>query len=560
MEKSYGEIEEDEIFKDHMIKDRSTVSKSRIRIAIGSFLEYLKTKHDLDLTPSGLVDYCEPDDGKERKKRIRRMENYWQGYITWLSNEYQNQYTRSTQKPISVNTIKGYAQEVKSFLKDQYIDLPRAVFPRKLKGTVTKQANEKMPIRKTEMRLLVGSLSANVYKAMVLVQYQSGIDSDTLAYLKYGDIKKGLEGGQCPIMLNLRRHKTNTVFKTFIGYDAIQAINTYLEERRLPRSVCRNHEGKKYSWIAKMNICPKCKGVISREIPEIKDSDYLFVSFRRGKPESMKTHYRKKIREAAITCGLLTNERLEESDFSPVRSHGLRAAFSSIMRNEGMPEKMVTYMMGHCDTHRYSYLNLTDEELREMYSKHMKAVSISEESDKSLLQTEINELKTITNTQQEILMSQQEDSEKMAELLDMNWKTAEFEISRYRRRMEKNEEIIDRLLPTMLVLPELFDGSKFEDVLMKRARERYEDEFFSTQIDRIREEIGLKNIDTEEDQQEYFTNELQKYVKSKLDNDDRLLKTLIFSEKYRKEKEVSNNGKNKKKTNKGNDSTRRNSF
>ena len=491
--KSYPEIEKDQAFKDYHIKQRSDQTKARSRLAIGSFLEFLATKHDQVFTPSELIEYFEIDDRKERKKRIRRMENYWQGYISWLQSEYHNAQSKKG-KPVSENTVKAYASEIKTFLGDSDIELKRATFPQSLKGMVGRQNNEKMSIRKPEMRKLVNALSSNIYKAMLLVQYQSGMDSQTLVNLKYGDVKRGLENGDCPIMLKLKRQKTNTPFKTFIGYDAIDFINAFLKERRLPRSVCRAHK-RKYSWVAKINKCPKCGGAMSREIPEIKDSDYLFTGFRGGNPNSTQTHYRVKIREAAVSCGLVTTEELEVADFSPIRSHGLRASFSSIMTNSGMPEAMVNFMMGHSDRYGGAYLKMTDEELTEMYSAHMMAVSISEESDMTSFETELADLRKTVVGQQ--LMIQ--------EMADVS-----------NTLRSSDGKILDLLLDRMVQkAPELVDDPVLLEIRDVRSRNKVWDDFIKDEGARVYNREGEGKELSREDFDEFVKKQFNAYLRKR---------------------------------------------
>ena len=234
---------------------------------------------------------------------------------------------------------------------------------------------------------------------------------------------------------------------------------------------------------------------MSREIPEIKESDYLFTGFRGGNPNSTQTHYRVKIREAAVSCGLVTTEELEVADFSPIRSHGLRASFSSIMTNSGMPEAMVNFMMGHSDRYGGAYLKMTDEELTEMYSAHMMAVSISEESDMTSFETELADLRKTVVGQQ--LMIQ--------EMADVS-----------NTLRSSDGKILDLLLDRMVQkAPELVDDPVLLEIRDVRSRNKVWDDFIKDEGARVYNREGEGKELSREDFDEFVKKQFNAYLRKR---------------------------------------------
>ena len=89
-----------------------------------------------------------------------------------------------------------------------------------------------MIVGSEQVRVLVEHARSPRDRALVLVNFQGGLDASTLCSIKYGDIAEGLAKNEHPLKLELQRPKTGTDFYTFLGHDAIEALKAYIADMK----------------------------------------------------------------------------------------------------------------------------------------------------------------------------------------------------------------------------------------------------------------------------------------------------------------------------------------
>lgn len=150
-------------------------------------------------------------------------------------------------------------------------------------------------------------------KAIILTLFQGGMDVSTCCSINYGQVEKGLNAGESPLKIDLYREKSGTDFYTFIGRNAIDAINNYLTDLQ-------------------------SKGIT------LGSSDPLFLKDKLSSKERIETQsVQKNLRDIGIRAGLIPKDVKVEG----VNPHALRESFGSVMASHAMPTGMVDFLLGH---------------------------------------------------------------------------------------------------------------------------------------------------------------------------------------------------------------------
>jgi len=197
-------------------------------------------------------------------------------------------------------------------------------------------------------------------RAVVLMMYQGGFDTQTLLSLDYGDVKEGLERGEKPLVIQVVRQKEGIDYKTCIGHDAIEALKLYLHEREL---------GTRYIPAEKLK--PDSPVFISERVYDKRKCERL-TNIGLGIV----------FKSIARRAGVVDVEELKRSDINIAGAHALRKSFSTICRNSAVPPDLVEYMIGHRLKFDGAYYGPSDEDLKEEYKKAEPFLSISEVSVK----------------------------------------------------------------------------------------------------------------------------------------------------------------------------------
>ncbi|MCK4636949.1 MAG: site-specific integrase [Methanomicrobia archaeon] len=224
----------------------------------------------------------------------------------------------------------------------------------RLPKNLPKENNEKMNIRIPEVRKMLEHCVCNRDKAIVLCLFQSGMSISDLLAMNVGDVIDGdSQTGSLddpPILFHKARVKNAIKYRTCFSRDGCNAVKRYLEERK--------RKYGPYAYIDPLFIKLRSKNQDkNKERLDVFSVDMVF----------------KKI---VVRSGLVSPERLKAADLNPARPHSLRMAFSSILRENGCPKEISDYLMGHKISNDSAYLNFTDGQLRDLYKKYEKFLTV----------------------------------------------------------------------------------------------------------------------------------------------------------------------------------------
>lgn len=158
------------------------------------------------LTPDELISVAESE--------MRRLQQ--------LVDEYT---ARNDKAGLSRSTTGTVINTVRSFLRENYIDI------RRIKGPKVFAGHRRSLVTKDELKKFMTYASVRL-RAFVTTMKDSGMGPIDILKFKYGDIRKDFEAGKAPIKISLIRTKTRVEFDTFLGPDAIKYLKDYLELRQ----------------------------------------------------------------------------------------------------------------------------------------------------------------------------------------------------------------------------------------------------------------------------------------------------------------------------------------
>jgi len=300
------------------------------------------------LTPSQLIDEALEDlkrDPREKQDVVmQRLINFFH----WLKNDYQKKpkgkdKTKPEGKGVSDKTAHARVGAVRSFyatfgvtvrMKGRH-SLPR---PRVI--------NKRMIVNAEQVKILINHARTPRDRAIILVNFQGGLDASTICDLKYGDIQEGLAKNGHPLRLDLFRSKKGVEFSTFIGRDAIKALKAYISDMQ-SRGVTFN--------------------------PNMP----LFLK-ERGKKEGMSTNLVQNMMKIVAHNAGFIDDKNNGKAFNPLGPHALRESFGSIMINSGVPDSIVDFWLGHrIGEMSKAYKSVQAESLKKMYLDREKLLSLS---------------------------------------------------------------------------------------------------------------------------------------------------------------------------------------
>ncbi|KXA95411.1 hypothetical protein AKJ36_00755 [candidate division MSBL1 archaeon SCGC-AAA259I07] len=177
-------------------------------------------------------------------------------------------------------------------------------------------------------------------RAMIWVGFQGGMNPSEVCGLDVGDVMGGLERGECPVSIEKTRGKTKIDHHTWIHREAIDALKTYLRDRK-------------------------------RKEGELDPGDPLFVkrSVRKGDRRATPTIVRKVMRGIRDSVGEdieKVSDRLDQQT-NPLAFKFLRRAFGIACDNADVPTKYKDYWLGHAPPYNGAYQGLTKKKQREKY-------------------------------------------------------------------------------------------------------------------------------------------------------------------------------------------------
>jgi len=299
------------------------------------------------MNPEQLIDEIERDRKKSRRSR-GEVEYRLKEFYSWLLNDKRKQIggfvTKTTdERGVSPKRAASLIGAIRSFYKENgfpiILKLPKAA---------TLKKNHKKQIRAGDVKKLVDHAPTIRDKAIILMLFQSGMDVSTLCSLDYGDVAKGLERNEYPLPIHVVRKKAGIEYTAFLGRDGIEALKAYINKRK------RRQKGINYS-------------------------EPLFTKERtkNGVKRINKDLIDKMLREVAVLSGVVSKEEMERADMNPCRPHALRAAFSSIMKLQGVNNEIVEYWLGHTIPYESAYMIPGEDELKKIYAEHEEVLSIN---------------------------------------------------------------------------------------------------------------------------------------------------------------------------------------
>lgn len=322
-------------------------TQSIYRTAYRAYSEYT------NLTATQLIDEGIEDMKKDVRERKDVVKTRILGFYSWLKTEYPvhdrgNMKHAVVRKGLRDKTAHSWVGAIRSFYQTFDIGV-------KLKGRQrlprARVYNKRMKLTTLDIKALVDHARSPRDRAIILTVFQGGMDVSTLCEeMKYGDIADGLAKNEQPLKVELHRPKTGTDYYTFLGKDAVSAIKAYLNDA-------------------------KSRGM------QFKANTPLFVQEVKGKnkePLPLDTYVVQKVmREVAVRAGLVDNEN-NGKDMNPVSPHALRESFGSIMINNGVPDTVVDFWLGHeIGEMAEAYKGGRLKELQALYAEKEKLISIS---------------------------------------------------------------------------------------------------------------------------------------------------------------------------------------
>lgn len=367
-------------------KGTLSVDKRSMRL----YLEYYLKKKEKEITPSDLLTLIEEDRKKDHLDR-GNPEREWLGFAKWLETEYRKHdaHQVKTNGTVSNATIRLYCASIRGFYSYFGFTLTKiAKLPRKIRKGGGRFENEKIEYRPKTVKKLLSVMKSNRDKALALVMFQSGMDISTALSLTYGHVRNGIEKGESPLLVRVSRQKIGSPYRTCLGKDALNAIAVYLKERTASRYRCTSCES---TYADKRNICPNCQGTNLKEYQEKLKSDTPIFNAKHNSTKMMSSNFQRMMKKYALLAGLVREEDMERADLNPARPHALRAAFESILSLQGTNQGLIDYLMGHETQYSGAYMRISNEEIRQLYTKNEKFLSLQEIQEISDLEKRFTE-------------------------------------------------------------------------------------------------------------------------------------------------------------------------
>jgi len=382
-------------------------TKYNYRSAFRVYTQYAK------LSPGQMIDEAIEDSKKDPRQRRDILLTRLLGFYSYLKTDYPRKSRgEGEHKIIGKGVSDKLAQMMVSAIRSFYATYDLTV---RLKGRRKlprpRVENKRMIVGAEQVKVLVDHARSPRDRALILVNFQGGLDVSTLCSLRYGDVSEGLSKNEYPLKLDLHRQKTGTDFYTFLGKDATEALKCYLADMK-QRGVTFTH------------------------------SMPLFVQGR-GKAAMKTDNIQAVMREVALRSGFIDDHN-NGKEFNPLGPHALRESFGSIMTNSGVPDTIVDFWHGHeIGEMAEAYRSVQFESLKKMYLERERLLSISaspvntEEVTKKL-RMELNEQnQTLQNNFQKLFTDYLE--------LKNNFLKMDLENTDLKKRIQRTEEKLSGL-------------------------------------------------------------------------------------------------------------------
>jgi len=308
----------------------------------GCYIEYT------GLTPSQLIDEAIEDMKRDPREKQDIVIRQIIGFFNWLKTDYQKKAKgkgkkRTEGKGVTDKVAHARVGAVRSFYGTFGVTV-------RMKGRQSlprpRVRNKRIIVNAEQVRILLNHTRTPRDRAIILTLFQGGMDVSTLCSLKYGDISEGLAKNEHPLQLDIYRPKTGVEYYTFLGKDAVKAIQAYIQDMK------------------------------SREVT-FTDNTPLFLK-ERGKDSGITTNLAQNMMKiVAHNAGFIDGKNNGKA-FNPLGPHALRESFGSIMINSGVPDTIVDFWLGHSiGEMAEAYKGVQFESLKKMYLEREKMLSVS---------------------------------------------------------------------------------------------------------------------------------------------------------------------------------------
>jgi site-specific recombinase XerD len=310
------------------------------------------------LSASALIDEALEDAKRDPREKQDVVLTHLVEFYNWLKKEYPRRSrgrgrTEIVGKGVSDKLAHTYIGAIRSFYATYDVTVRMRGRRRLPKPKVV---NKRMLVSAEDVKILVDHARTPRDRAIILTMFQSGMDVSTMCSLKYGDVADGLAKNDHPQKLELHRPKTGTEYYSFLGRDAVEALNAYLADA-------------------------KARGA------EFRSDSPLFLK-ERGDGGLTTNLVQYMMREVAVSSGFVDKENNGNS-LNPLSPHALRESFGSIMINSGVPDTIVDFWLGHeIGEMAEAYKGVQYESLKQMFLEREKLMSIS------MSKVDVEELKT----------------------------------------------------------------------------------------------------------------------------------------------------------------------
>ncbi len=268
----------------------------------------------------------------------------------------------------ATNTIQLYTTVIRRFYEYNNIIFKGKFFTNG-HGKRNKEENEKELYTVDQLREII-DISDQMEKALYMIQFQSGLAANELCSLKVKHVADVDNGGNVAlriedgvIKIKLTREKTNVKFVTFIGHDAIELLQKYLDLRQSGKLMLDRAIGER--------AC-----ITSKE-------DWLFVNYHRGTKRwgHISTGaYARYLRNRVRELGWISDEDLRaKGQLNVFRPHALRMSFSELLKHKAkISWDIVEVFLGHKfnDTDA-AYVKYSDDDLRQAYKEGEPYISLT---------------------------------------------------------------------------------------------------------------------------------------------------------------------------------------
>ncbi len=294
------------------------------------FMRWYKSKYGEDIDIGHFLDRLDENQKLPRRERKKLAELEFSEYIDYLVEV----------EKYAPYTIRNNFVALQNFLVYKGFSVSMRWIGNMPKP-LGKEGNDKHRWTLEQIKEFFDKANSFRDKAIILTMFQSGLAVNEICKLNYGHVARDLDEARLPLMVEMVRDKNSKRFRTCLGADAAKYLKLYLETRQ--------------------NLTD--------------DSPLFTVERSRGSDDDRITRGAIQMRFREIAQGLSYID-LNDGEMNPARPHSMRSAFRSRLTGK-LDEDIIEYLMGHAisETKR-TYINMPDEELRELYANFEHLLSV----------------------------------------------------------------------------------------------------------------------------------------------------------------------------------------